>query len=362
MREGKGKIGALCMAWLLALGMAMPAIAKDAVDAVDVVDVVDVDAAPAAGGIQFGIDREEYEAQARAAMQVDPTVVAHVGAIRKATLDEPASMEEPGPDVLVFDVEGSRGKGRITARFITVSATDEALGPGVLVMADGTEHAIEGDADALAAEHAGHGHAGDYGLAQGEDIFTRQAREAAQRYPLVQQHVGTLSRFDLDLMASGEAEGADEFVFDVAGDKGSGRLSAEFITVDAGSERLGRGVLALPDGRTFAFEGEAAPVRGEGEGVPATFAPQDGVFVRQARAAMQAHPTVERYIGDLQDVVFDRNASWALAGDRYAFDLVGSKGRGRLVAEFITVDADSERLGDGELAMADGTTHALKAP
>ena len=89
-------------------------------------------------GIRFGIDREEYDAQARAAMQVDPVVAAQLGAIRKVTLDEAASMDEPGPDVLVFDVEGSRGKGRVTARFITVSATQEALGPGMLVMADGT--------------------------------------------------------------------------------------------------------------------------------------------------------------------------------------------------------------------------------
>ena len=59
----------------------------------------------------------------------DPVVAAQLGAIRKVTLDEAASMDEPGPDVLVFDVEGSRGKGRVTARFITVSATQEALSP-----------------------------------------------------------------------------------------------------------------------------------------------------------------------------------------------------------------------------------------
>ena len=94
-------------------------------------------------GIRFGIDREEYDAQARAAMQVDPVVAAQLGAIRKVTLDEAASMDEPGPDVLVFDVEGSRGKGRVTARFITVSATQEALGPGMLVMADGTRYPLD---------------------------------------------------------------------------------------------------------------------------------------------------------------------------------------------------------------------------
>lgn len=428
-------------------------------------------------GVRFSIDREEYDAQARAAMQVDPVVSAHLGAIRKVALDDAASMDEPGPDVLVFDVEGSRGKGRVTARFLTVSATQEALGPGVLVMADGTEHAIEGDADALAAEDDHHGHdhdedietgvglftrqaqdaaqryplirqhigqinafeidtdatgaapgmntfvfdlTGDKGrgrleadfitvsadterlgkgvltLADGrrlpfdgeppgedeatdgvdadglfgdmqDNIFTRQARESVQRYPLVQQHIGALSTFEIDMMASGEAEGADAFVFNLVGDKGRGRILADFITVDADTERLGKGVLTLANGREIAFEGEA-PMEGEqaaaridadrGE-VPDTFAREGGIFVLQANAAMQAHPVVQRHIGDLREAAFDRDASWAAEGERYVFDLKGSKGQGRLEAEFITVDADSERIGDGELVMADGKRYPL---
>ncbi|WP_447938391.1 hypothetical protein [Pseudoxanthomonas mexicana] len=437
-------------------------------------------AADAQGRITFGIDREEYDAQARAAMQVDPVVAKHLGAIRTVSLDEPASMDEPGPDVLVFDVVGSRGKGRVTARFITVSPTEEVLGPGTLVMADGTTHDIDGNANALAAE-AEHDHAHDdeAALAEGKDIFTRQAREAAQRYPLVQehigridtftmnevatgaaagmntfvfdlvgskgrgtleadfitvsadterlgkgvltlqdgrrlpfegeprgadepeddeadtslfgdmqdniftrqaraaaqryplvqQHIGTLSSFELDLTASSEAEGADEFVFALAGDKGRGRLLAEFITVDADTERLGKGVLTLADGREFAFEGEQptageqAPSRADtGRGdIPDTFAQQDGIFVLQANAAMQAHPVVKRHIGDIREAAFDREASWAAEGERYIFDLTGSKGSGRLEAEFITVDADSERIGEGELVMADGKRYPLGA-
>ncbi|MBD9480244.1 hypothetical protein [Pseudoxanthomonas sp. PXM02] len=429
------------------------------------------------GGVRFSIDREEYDAQARAAMQVDPVVAAHLGAIRTVALDDAASMDEPGPDVLVFDVEGSRGKGRVTARFITVSASKEALGPGVLVMADGTEHAIEGDADVLAAEDDNHAHdhahdedieagaglfirqaqeaaqryplirehigeistfeidtdatgaapgmntfvfnvAGDKGRGRleadfitvsadterlgkgvltlasgrklsfdgeppgedepaegidasdvlaGDNIFTRQARVAVQRYPLVQQHIGTLSAFDMDFMATGEAEGADEFVFTLVGDKGRGRILAEFITVDADTERLGKGVLTLADGREITFEGEP-PMEGElappridtdrGE-VPETFARQDGIFVLQANAAMQAHPVVLKHIGDIREAAFDRDASWAAEGERYVFDLKGSKGAGRLEAEFITVDADSERIGEGELVMANGNRYPL---
>jgi hypothetical protein len=459
-------------AWALAVtcglaasaGMAMPGMDADG----------NTKSTEGEGGVRFSIDREEYDEQARAAMQVDPVVAAHLGAIRKVALDDTASMDEPGPDVLVFDVEGSRGKGRVTARFITVSATQEALGPGVLVMADGTRHTIEGDADALAAEGDAHGHdhdedveagaslfirqaqeaaqryplirqhigeittfeidsdatgaapgmntfvfdvAGNQGRGRleadfitvsaeterlgkgvltlangrklpfdgeprgedepedgvgvddvfgGDNIFTRQARVAVQRYPLVQQHIGTLESFELDLAGTGE-EGAEEFVFALVGDKGRGRILAEFITVDADTERLGKGVLTLADGREIAFEGEppmagelASPRTGTDRGdAPETFARQDGIFVLQANAAMQAHPVVQRHIGDIREAAFDRDASWKADGERYIFDLKGSKGQGRLEAEFITVDADSERIGEGELVMANGKRYPL---
>ncbi|WFC42333.1 hypothetical protein [Pseudoxanthomonas sp. SE1] len=463
--------------WVLALAMACGMLAAAGSTPAMAAETGNTKSSGEPRGVSFSIDREEYDAQARAAMQVDPVVSAQLGAIRKVVLDDAASMDQPGPDVLVFDVEGSRGKGRVTARFITVSATEEALGPGVLVMSDGTEHVIEGDAEALAAEDDHHGHDHDEEVGTGADLFTRQAQEAAQRYPLirqhigqittfeidteatgaapgmntfvfdvtgdkgrgrleadfitvdagterlgkgvltlangrrlpfegeprgedesaddagiddlfgdmqdniftrqarvavqryplVQQHIGTLQSFEFDLAATGEAEGANEFVFVLTGDKGRGRILAEFITVDADTERLGKGVLTLADGREIAFEGEA-PMAGElaspridtdrGE-VPDTFARQDGIFVLQANAAMQAHPVVQRHIGDIREAAFDRDASWAAEGERYVFDLKGSKGTGRLEAEFITVDADSERIGDGELVMADGKRYPL---
>ena len=58
------------------------------------------------------------------------------------------------------------------------------------------------------------------------------------------------------MAATGEAEGINEFAFALVGDKGRGHIVAEFITVDADTERLGKGVLTLADGRELAFEGE----------------------------------------------------------------------------------------------------------
>lgn len=204
-------------------------------------------------------------------------------------------------------------------------------------------------------------HAGAQRLRRRLHLFGALAqRVAVQRYPLVQQYIGALQTFEFDMAATGEAKGVNEFAFALVGDKGRGHIVAEFITVDADTERLGKGVLTLADGRELAFEGEP-PFPGEqvdGD-VPETFARQDGIFVLQANAAMQAHPVVRRHIGDIREAAFDRDASWAADGERYIFDLKGSKGQGHLEAEFITVDADSERIGEGELVMADGTRYPL---
>jgi hypothetical protein len=341
--------------------MAWSLLASPAMAAMGAQDNANEKSGQAERGIRFGIDREEYDAQARAAMQADPVMAAQLGAIRKVTLDEAASMDEPGPDVLVFDVEGSRGKGRVTARFITVSATREALGPGTLVMADGTRHVIEGDADALAAEQEGHAHdhEHDEDVEAGAGLFTRQAQEAAQRYPLIRQHIGQITTFNIDTDATGAAPGMNTFVFDVAGDKGRGRLQADFITVDADTERLGKGVLTLADGRRLAFEGEPpgeGEASGEGAGIDDLFGDmQDNIFTRQARVAVQRYPLVQQHIGTLQTFEFDMAATGEAEGvNEFAFALVGDKGRGQIVAEFITVDADTERLGKGVLTLADG--------
>ena len=319
-----------------AVGMATPAMAEDG----------NTKSSAAPGGVRFSIDREEYDAQARAAMQGDPVVAAHIGAIRTVALDDAASMDEPGPDVLVFDVEGSRGKGRVTARFITVSPTQEALGPGELVMADGTRHDIEGDAEALAAEDDHHGHDHDADT-EGGNLFIRQAQEAAQRYPLIRQHLGQITAFEIDTDATGAAPGMNTFVFDVVGDKGRGRLEADFITVSVDTERLGKGVLTMADGRRLTFEGEP---RGEdepedGPGVADLFG-GDSIFTPQARAAVQRYPLVQQHIGTLQSFEMDLLGTGEAEGvDEFVFNLVGDKGRGRILAAFITVDADTERLG-----------------
>ena len=76
-------------------------------------------------------------------------------------------------------------------------------------------------------------------------------------------------------------------------------------TVQAAGETDPDLLVAAP--RIDSYRGEA----------PDTFARQDGIFVLQANAAMQAHPVVQRYIGDIREAAFDRDASWKADGERY---------------------------------------------
>lgn len=91
----------------------------------------------------------------------------------------------------------------------------------------------------------------------GWNLFAEQARAAVQKQPDVLQHIGTIREFDFNIVATGEAEGSDEFVFDLVGSKGRGRLRAHFVTVDADHEALGKGTLVLSDGTTLVFDGGA---------------------------------------------------------------------------------------------------------
>lgn len=91
----------------------------------------------------------------------------------------------------------------------------------------------------------------------GWNLFADQARTAVQKQPEVLQHIGTIREFDFNITETGEAEGDDEFVFDLVGSKGSGRLRAHFVTVDADHEAIGRGSLVMSDGTTIAFDGGA---------------------------------------------------------------------------------------------------------
>jgi hypothetical protein len=84
-------------------------------------------------------------------------------------------------------------------------------------------------------------------------------------------------------------------------------------------------------------------------------------FVRQAQTALNANPVVIEHIGRIDQIDSDWKATGDAEGDDvFAFRVSGKKGSGLVVAEFETVDADTEELRGGSLTLASGEKFQLK--
>lgn len=80
------------------------------------------------------------------------------------------------------------------------------------------------------------------------NVFQEQAIQSLQANAVINEHIGQITKWTFDAKRTGEEEGDDVFVFAIEGEKGSGSVVAEFVTVDADNERIDSGVLKLPSG------------------------------------------------------------------------------------------------------------------
>lgn len=79
------------------------------------------------------------------------------------------------------------------------------------------------------------------------------------------------------------------------------------------------------------------------------------LFTEQAQTALQQQPDVAEHIGHIQSMDVDLVASSEYDdSDTFVFRLSGDRGKGRVRARFISTDADTETLGEGELTLASG--------
>ncbi len=83
-------------------------------------------------------------------------------------------------------------------------------------------------------------------------------------------------------------------------------------------------------------------------------------FTDQARSAMAVHPTVIEHIGTIREMDVDWTATGAEPDDdTFAFHLYGYHGSGMVIARFVTVDSDHERIDSGTLTMDNGPRVSL---
>ncbi|KPL48100.1 hypothetical protein XAXN_15755 [Xanthomonas axonopodis] len=90
----------------------------------------------------------------------------------------------------------------------------------------------------------------------GWSLFADQSRSALQADAVVQEHIGHIRDMRVDLYRTSLAPGSDAFVFDVSGDRGSGRVQATWVSDGAEREILSTGVLTLRDGTEYTLPAE----------------------------------------------------------------------------------------------------------
>ncbi|PPU76052.1 hypothetical protein ACCQ13_18395 [Xanthomonas sp. NCPPB 1638] len=99
----------------------------------------------------------------------------------------------------------------------------------------------------------------------GWSLLADQARSAMQDDALVQEHIGQIRSMRLDLLRTGMTSSGEEFVFDVEGDRGAGRVKATWVTAGADREILSDGVLTLRDGTEYTLPAAATTFETDAE-------------------------------------------------------------------------------------------------
>jgi hypothetical protein len=88
----------------------------------------------------------------------------------------------------------------------------------------------------------------------GMNVLTAEIEVEMRDHPQFREHIGEVESFDLDWSKSFAAEGDDTFIFDVRGSKGSGELTVDSVTNEAGAEEIHSAELRLSTGETIVFD------------------------------------------------------------------------------------------------------------
>lgn len=95
------------------------------------------------GGLAF-FGWSIFTGKAQAVLQNNPVVQEHIGEIREMKFDFAATGNEPGDDVLVIHVTGTKGSGTVTVKLVTNDVGGEELS-GTLRMSTGEVYDLIGN-------------------------------------------------------------------------------------------------------------------------------------------------------------------------------------------------------------------------
>lgn len=88
--------------------------------------------------------------------------------------------------------------------------------------------------------------------------MSSQIRFQLEDHPIVVEHLGEVTGFEMNIMASGAAEDEDTWVYEVEGSKGKGIVTVQHVTGADGVEEIVSAQLRLPSGETFELAPESA--------------------------------------------------------------------------------------------------------
>jgi len=101
---------------------------------------------------------------------------------------------------------------------------------------------------------------GGWGMVKlGLDVFSDAVEADLRDNPVIIEHLGRIEEIEVDLTTSLSTEGEDDFVFDVRGTKGSGRITATCVTSQDGVEEVVSGTVQLDSGETVDLFPDVAP-------------------------------------------------------------------------------------------------------
>ncbi|EAQ78727.1 hypothetical protein [Blastopirellula marina] len=156
------------------------------------------------GGLMQWAMNEEAN-QIAAAVQGDETFQAEIGEVSASSINWSASIAAADEDVFVYDVSGDKGSGQLHVH-------EKGEWPERIVLHKGDQQwDLEFDPEDL------------------QDLsLDPELVEAIEDDPTIQTEIGGIIHCDMNLSASIEEEEADVFVYDIVGEKGSGKITVEF--------------------------------------------------------------------------------------------------------------------------------------
>lgn len=208
------------------------------------------------GGCCFGIfyfPLQRVSDDIQADLGDNPVINEHIGEI--TSLDAELTESNIFTDEYQFSVTGTEGSGVIRADCLEDEFGAYRVLWGELQLDNGDVYELfpDGRNDVQFAFDPGVEIDGWAEEGLSDEEFNRQVREDLADHPVIAEHIGAIQRLERDWDLSMQEPG-DIWIFDIAGEKGSGRLRANCRAVASDAMDVDAGVLMLDSGETVQLD------------------------------------------------------------------------------------------------------------